>query len=150
MESWVIIEISGSSFSATLSFSDNHLIGYFIEYNGDGENFTINGANLGITINRYYYIDESDKEKTVERVDFETPEDKDLLAKFNETLMEKFKEKIAKRQISEVEARQFLLELLNYINDKITKGGITSLIEKVKSAVKNENVKVEFRKPDKQ
>jgi len=140
----VIIKIGGSSFTATLSFSDNHLIGYFIEYDEDGESLTINGANLGVEINRYYYIDENDKEQTVEKVDFETPEDKDLLAKFNETIMEQFKEEILKGQFSEVEARQFLLELLNYINDKITKGGVLGLIEKVRNAVKSENIKVEF------
>jgi len=38
------------------------------------------------------------------------------------------------------------LELLDYINHRITKGGVSGLIEKVESAVKSENVKVEFRR----
>ena len=142
----IVLEIDGSSFSAALDFVNNRLIGYFIKYNKDGENFIINGADIGMGIDRYYYIDENDKEQTKEIIDFETPEDKDLLAKFNETVMKKYEEKIAKRQISESEAKEFLLELLDYINYTLTKGGLLGLTEKVKSVVKSENAKVEFHK----
>jgi len=141
----VILEIEGSSFYAALDFIDNHFVGYSIEYNKDGENFIINGANVGMGIDRYYYIDENDKEQTREMIDFETPKDKDLLAKFNETTMKRYEEKIAKRQISENEAKQLLLELLDYI-DKVTKEGAISLTKKVRSLV--ESVKVEFRRPE--
>jgi len=96
-------------------------------------------------VDRYYYIDENDKEQTREIIDFEFPEDKDLLAKFNETTMKRYEKKIAKRQISESEAKELLIELLDYINS-LTKGGLLGLTEKVKSAVKSENVKVGFHK----
>jgi len=141
----IVLEIDGSSFSAALDFVNNRLIGYFIEYNRDGENFIINGADIGMEIDRYYYIDENDKEQTKEMIDFETPEDKDLLAKFNETIMKRYEEKIAKRKITESEAKQLFLELLDYLNS-LTKGGLLGLTEKVKSVVKSENVKVKFHK----
>jgi len=141
----IVLEIDSSSFSAALDFINNSLAGYFIKYNKDGENFTINGDNFGMGIDRYYYIDESDKEQTKEMSDFEAPEDKDLLAKFNETIMKRYEEKIAKRQISESDAKELFLELLDYLNS-LTKGGLLGLTEKVKSAVKSENVKVKFHK----
>jgi len=143
----VILEIDGSDFHAALDFIDNRLFGYSIEYNKDGENFIINGADIGMGIDRYYYMDENDKEQTKEIIDFETPEDKDLLAKFNETTMKKYEEKISKRQITESEAKQLLLEFLDYLNS-LTKGGLLGLTEKVKSTLKSENIKVEFRRPE--
>jgi len=141
----IVLEIDGSSFSAALDFINNRLAGYFIKYNKDGESFTINGDNFAMGIDRYYYMDENDKEQTKELIDFETPEDKDLLAKFNETTMKRYEEKIAKRQISENEAKEFLLEVLDYLNT-LTRGGLLGLTEKVKNAVKSENVKVGFHK----
>jgi len=142
---WVVLEINGHNFSAILNISDGQLISFSIEYNEDGENFTINGADIGITVDRYYYMDEDDKEKTVEKINFDIPEDKELLEKFNEAIMKQYKEKIAKREISESEAKQMLLELLDYI-DKVTKEGVISFTEKVRSSAKN--IKVEFRRPE--
>jgi len=142
---WVILEIDCHSFSAILNISDGQLISFSIEYSEDGDSFTVDGADVGITIDRYYYMDEDDKEKTEEKVDFEIPEDKDLLEKFNETIMKQYKEKIAKREINESEAKQLLLDLLDYI-DKVTKEGAISLTEKVRNSVKN--IKVEFRRPE--
>jgi len=141
----IVLNIEGSSFSVALDFVNNRLIGYFIEYNKDGEKFIIDGANIGIGVDRYYYIDENDKEQTKEIIDFEFPENKDLLAKFNETIMKRYEKKIEKREISENEAKEFLIELLDYINS-LTKGGLLGLTEKVKGAVKSENVKVRFHK----
>ena len=125
MEQQVVLKIDGSSFSATLNFSNGKLISFSIDYNAEGEKFTINGADIVISIGNYHYV----------------PEKKDLLGKFNDIIMEQYKEKIAK--INENEAKQFLLELLNYIY-KETNGGANELIEKAKNAVKSENVKVEF------
>ena len=142
----IVLDIEGSSFSVALDFVNNRLIGYFIEYNKDGENFIIDGADIGMGVDRYYYIDENDKERTKETIDFEFPEDKDLLAKFNEKIMKKYEDKIAKRQISEDEAKELLIELLDYINYTLAKGGLLGLTEKVKSALKSENVKVGFHK----
>ena len=144
---WVVLEIDSHSFSAILNLSDGQLISFSVDFDEDGDNFTINGAGVGIAIDRYYYMDEDDKEKTVEKIDFDIPEDKDLLEKFNKTIMKQYKEKIAKREIRESEAKQLLLELLDYINN-VTKGGAIGLIEKVESAVKSENIKVEFRRPE--
>jgi len=141
----IVLEINGSSYSAALDFINNRLAGYFIKYNKDGESFIIDGDNFAMSIDRYYYMDENDKEQTKEIIDFEAPEDKDLLVNFNETIVKRYKEKIAKRQISENEAKEFLLELLDYLNT-LTKGGLLGLTEKVKGAVKSENVKVEFHK----
>ena len=95
-----MFKIDGSSFSADLSFSNDKLVSFSIEYNGDEGKFTINGADIVISIGNYHYI----------------PEKKDLLEEFNETIIEKFKEKIAKREINEIEAKQLLLDLLDYIN----------------------------------
>jgi len=142
---WVVLEIDCHSFSALLNISDGQLISFSIDYNSHEDNFTINGADVGIAIDRYYYMDENDKEQTVEKIDFDIPEDKDLLEKFNETIMKQYKEKIAKREISESEAKQLLLDLLDYI-DKVTKEGAISLTEKVRNSIKN--IKVEFRRPE--
>jgi len=142
---WVILEIDGHNFSAILNISDGQLISFSIEYSEDGDSFTIDGAVVGITIDRYYYMDEGDKEKTVEKIDFEIPEDKDLLEKFNDTIMKQYKGKIAKREINESEAKQLLLELLDYI-DKVTKEGAIGLTKKVRGSI--ESVKVEFRRPE--
>jgi len=144
-ENWVILEIDAYNFSALLNLSDGKLISFSIEYNEDGDSFTIDGADVEITIDRYYYMDGNDKEKTVEKIDFEIPEDKDLLEKFNEKIMKQYKEKIAKREINESEAKHLLLGLLDYI-DKVTKEGAISLTEKVRNSVKN--IKVEFRRPE--
>mgnify|MGYP001772588832 CR=1 FL=1 len=143
----VILDIEGSSFSASLTFLNSRLIAFFINYYNKDENFTIDGSESTIGADRYYYIDENDKEQTKEIIDFETPEDKDLLAKFNEEIMRQYREKIAKRQITESEAKQLLLELLDYI-DNITKGGIVGLTEKVRSVIRSENVKIEFSRPE--
>jgi len=125
MEGQLVLKIVGSSFSATLDFSNDKLITFSIDYNAESEKFSINGADIVISIGGYHYV----------------PEKKDLLKDFNETVMKKYKDKIAK--ISESEAKQLLLELLDYINS-VTKGGAIALIEKVKNAVKSENVNVYF------
>ena len=121
----VVLKIYGSSFSANLNFSNDKLVSFYIDYRGESEKFTINGADIVISIGNYHY----------------TPEKKDALEKFNETIMERYKEKIAEWEINESEAKQLLIDLLDYINS-VTKG--KELIEKVKSAVKSENVKVRF------
>jgi len=48
---------------------------------------------MSVGIDRYYYMDEDDKEQITERIDFDTPKDKDLLTKFNEGTMRQYKEK---------------------------------------------------------
>lgn len=119
------LKIYGSSFSASLNFSNEKLISFSIEYN-EKEKFTISGADIVISIGNYHYVAER----------------KDLLSDFNKTVIEKYKEKIKGWEVNENEAKQLLLDLLDYIS-RVTKEG-TDLIEKVKSAVKSENVKVKF------
>ena len=70
MEDQTVFKIDGSSFSADLSFSNDKLVSFSIEYNGDEGKFTINGADIVISIGNYHYI----------------PEKKDLLEEFNETI----------------------------------------------------------------
>jgi len=126
-EEQLVLRIDGNTFSANLDFSNEKLISFYIDYKGEGGNFTINGADIVVTIGNYHYI----------------PEKKDLLKDFNEATVEKFREKITKRDIDESEAKQLLLELLDYINNA-TKGVVADLIEKVKNTVKSESVRVKF------
>lgn len=144
---YVVLKIESKSISATLEFIENELVGYSIYYEGDKEKIDISGANVDMIIFHFYYIDKNDKEQTVQRCEFDTPEDKDLLAKFNRKILKQYEEKIAKRQISENEARELLVKLLDYI-DKLTKGGVSILIKKVKNAVKSENIRVGFHRPE--
>ena len=127
MEGQLVLKIDGYSFSATLNFANGKLITFSIDYKRDDDSFTIKGADIVISIDGYHYI----------------PEKKDLLKDFNEAIMKQHYEAIMKREISESEAKQLLLELLDYINS-VTKGGAIALIEKVKSTVKGENVEVGF------
>lgn len=122
-----VLKIYGSSFSANLSFSNDKLATFSIEYNIESGKLTISGADIVISIGNYHYM----------------PEKKDILRGFNETVMEKYKEKITRWEINESEAKQLLLDLLDYVNG-ITKGEAADLIENVKSAVKGENVEVRF------
>jgi len=77
MREQVVLEIYGSRFSATLTFSNNKLISFSIDYNGDDDNFIIKGADDDISISLYHYISKK----------------KDLLKDFNEKIIEKTKEK---------------------------------------------------------
>jgi len=52
---------------------------------------------MSVDTDHYYYMDEDGKEQTTERIDFDTPKDKDLLTKFNEGTMRQYKEKMTKR-----------------------------------------------------
>ena len=123
----LVLKIYGSSFSANLSFSNDKLTTFSIDYNVESGKFTISGADIVISIGNYHYM----------------PEKKEILSDFNETVMEKYKEKITVWKINESEAKQLLLDLLDYING-LTKGEANELIEKVKNAVKSENVEVKF------
>ena len=143
----VFLKIESKSISASLDFIENELVGYSIYYEGDKEKIDIGGANVGMGVYHFYYIDKNDKEQTVQRSEFDTPKDKDLLAKFNRKMLKQYEEKIVKRQISENEARELLVKLLDYI-DYLTKGGVSILIKKVKNAVKSENIRVGFHRPE--
>mgnify|MGYP001772539835 CR=1 FL=1 len=147
-EEEVVLRVNGNSFSLILDFIDGRLVSHSIEYNDGRDDFFIAGANVGMGMNRSYYIDEEDKEKVTEWIEFNTPVDKDLLAKFNETVVIKYNEKVMKRQISESDARQLLSEFLDYIGNVVTRGGVYGLTEKVKKALYSENIKVEYPKPE--
>lgn len=127
MDNHFVLEIYGCSFSAMLNFLDDKLISFYIEYKGVDGNFTINGSDIVVSVGHYNYI----------------PEKKDLLKDFNETVITQYKEKIMKGEISEDEARQLLLDLLDYIN-RITKGKAADLIEKVRVTAEIENIRIEF------
>ena len=144
----VVLRVHGNSFSVILDFRDGRLVMYFIEYTDERDDFVITGANVGMGIDRSYYIDEEDEDEVTERVMFDTPVNKDLLAKFNKTVMEKYREKVTKRQINESDARQLLSEVLNYVGNVLTRRGAIGLTEKVKEALNNENIKVEYPKPE--
>jgi len=143
----IIVRIEGEHLYSALRFLDGNLDYYYIEYELNNERIEIIGADIGFGVDFYYYMDENDKEKTKESIDFETPENKDLLAKFNKTAMTEYRDKVLKRQIGENDTKQMLLVLLDYL-DEITKGGIFGLTEKIRRIVKNESVRVNFEKPE--
>jgi len=143
----IIVRIEGDHFYSTLRFLNGNLDYYYIESELNNEKIEIIGADISFGIDFYYYMEENDKEKTKESIDFETPENKDLLAKFNETMMIRYRDKILKRQIDENDAKQMNLVLLDYL-DKITKRGIFGLTEKIRMILKNESVRVDFEKPE--
>ena len=143
----VVLKIESNNISAILDFIDNKLVSYSIYYEGEREEIDINGANVGMEVYHFYYIDKNDKEQTVQKSEINTPKDKDLLAKFNINIQKQYEEKTEKRQISENETRELLLELLDYI-DKLTKRGVSNLIKKVKNSIESENIRVEFHRPE--
>ena len=150
-KSEVVLDICGNSFSAILDFINGRLVMYFIEYEEEDDKFIITGNTIKMKIDRSYYIDKEDEENdfdVTESTELDTPVDNDLLEKFNETVIIKYKERVTKRQINESDARQLLSEFLDYIGNVITRGGAIGLAEKVKRALNNENIKVEFPKPE--
>mgnify|MGYP001772666189 CR=1 FL=1 len=143
----VVLAIESGSLCISLNFYNGDLYFYSINYRTTEEYLNIIGTDTSISVEREYYIDKEDKEKTVERINFEIQEDKDLLKRFNDTIMIRHKEKIMKRQITGNEVKQLLLVLLDYI-DELTKKGLPGLTEKVRNVVKSESIKFEYKRPE--